>query len=278
MCGIVAFTGERDDRLLARLTDAVAHRGPDDAGHAAFDACSLGHRRLSIIDLSSGHQPLSTPDGRFTIIYNGELYNYRELRAQLSGYRFRTRSDTEVILAAYATWGMDAVERFNGMWAFAIWDQRERTLFLSRDRYGIKPLYLTRNGERWVVASEVKAFLSLPGFRPRVDDQTLIETLTFRFPPGDATVFAGVRRLPPGTNALVRNGKMTQHRYFTPRWEYREQNEDDVQQQVTRLLDAAVERHLIADVPVGLFLSGGMDSSLLTAIVAAAHPTPKTFT
>ena len=212
MCGIAGIlTREGDvvhEGVLRLMNEAIAHRGPDDAGTHIDGPVGLANRRLAVIDVTpGGHQPMQTPDERFTIVYNGELFNFIELREQLRDReRFRSHTDTEVVLRAYREWGPACVERFNGMFAFAVWDREERTLFLARDRYGIKPLYWTRAGDELLFASEIKAFLVHPAFKARLSPAHLLEYFTFQNLFTDGTLFAGVQMFPEGCYALLRPG------------------------------------------------------------------------
>ena len=204
MCGIAGILNLNgvpvSPSVLRTMTDAIAHRGPDGEGFYVDSFIGLGHRRLAIIDLSSaGHQPMATPDGQLVISYNGEIYNFRELRTELEalGYRFRSRTDTEVLLYAYSEWGEKALERLNGMFAFAIWDRRRQEMFFARDRYGIKPFYYTMQGKTFLFGSEVKAILVHPLYKTRMDKEALLEYLTFQNFFTDRTLFHGVKLLPP---------------------------------------------------------------------------------
>lgn len=288
MCGIVAIL-ERDgapvsEQVLRAMTAAIAHRGPDGEGVYVDGAAGLGNRRLAVIDPSpSGAQPMATPDGRYVITYNGEVYNFRELRAELerAGRRFRSGTDTEVLLEAYAEWGAECVERFNGMFALAIWDTRERQLFVARDRYGIKPLYVARLGEAVLFASEVKSFLRHPAFRVEVSLPHLLEYFTFQNVFSDGTLFRGVTMLPAGHRWLLsQRGPSTEpERYWD--FEFSDGGGDDdgsYLEELDRLFRQAVERQLVGDVPLGAYLSGGMDSGSITAIAARTLPYLATFT
>ena len=214
MCGITGIFNLDGDpapaAVLRAMTDAIAHRGPDGEGQHVDGPVGLGHRRLAIIDLSpAGRQPMVTEDGRYAITYNGEVYNFRELRGELEalGIRFRSQTDTEVVLKALAEWGVEeGLLRFNGMFALALWDARERELFLARDRFGIKPLYWTRRGDLFLFGSEIKSFLPHPGFRPQLDREALLEYFTFQNLFTDRTLFDGVSLLPPGCLMRVREG------------------------------------------------------------------------
>jgi asparagine synthase (glutamine-hydrolysing) len=285
MCGIVGAldlhgTAAGED-LVRRMAAAIAHRGPDDEGFFVDRALALGFKRLSVIDLDSGHQPMTSDCGRFTIVFNGEIYNYRELRAGLErdhGVVFRTSSDTEVILAAYRQWGGRAVACLNGMFALAIWDAREQTLFLARDRLGKKPLYFIETRQGFCFASEVKALLRGPAVEARVDRRRLATFLAYRYVPGDETLFDGVRCLPPACrmNVSLRTGVGAAESY----WDYCfpstavRASPQSVEAELNELLHDSVRLRMIADVPVGAFLSGGVDSSLVVALMARMHPEP----
>jgi len=272
--------------LLKRMTDALAHRGPDGEGFFNSGFVALGHRRLAIIDLTpAGHQPMSTPDGAFTLTYNGEIYNYQELRIELEshGHRFRSSSDTEVLLHAWAEWGQDALHRLNGMFAFAIWDRARSELTLARDRYGIKPLYYRRDARRFLFASEVKAMLTLPDVSAALDEEALVEYLTFQNFFTDRTLFAGVRMLPPGHSLTVQLAEGTP---AAPKmyWDYSfsesatEFSDAEYVERVRQLFISGVHRQLASDVPVGTYLSGGLDTGSITAVASSALKDMRSFT
>jgi asparagine synthase (glutamine-hydrolysing) len=270
--------------LLRRMTDTLAHRGPDGEGFLIDGPVGLGHRRLAIIDLSpAGHQPMLTPDGRYALVYNGEIYNFQELRAELEalGHGFHSRTDSEVLLHAYAEWGLEALERLNGMFAFAIWDKRESRLLLARDRYGIKPLYYALCGSTLLFGSEVKAILEHSAYRMDLDREALLEYFTFQNFFTDRTLFKGVRLLPAGSHAVV---NLASGPKITRYWDYhfseptRAADERAYLEELDRLFRQAVNRHLVSDVDVGAYLSGGLDSGSLTAVAAAQLPYLKTFT
>jgi asparagine synthase (glutamine-hydrolysing) len=290
MCGVTGILelgGEQPPRgVLRQMASAIAHRGPDGEGVYVDGPVGLGHRRLAIIDLTdAGAQPMSTADGRFTISYNGEVYNYRELRAELEslGHRFRSRTDTEVVLEALARWGNRALERFNGMFALALWDSERRELLLARDRYGIKPLYYARQGDTLLFGSEIKAMLAHPGLRVEMDREALLEYFTFQNLFTDRTLFAGVRLLGAGCALRVsanRPAALSPQRYWD--FAFREpstpESEPEYVEELDRLFRTAVERQLVADVPIGSYLSGGMDSGAVTAVAAPRLDNPRTFT
>lgn len=291
MCGItglVQFDGTPvSPQVLQRMTDAIAHRGPDGEGHWIEGNVGFGHRRLAIIDLSpAGHQPMVSAGHRYLLVYNGEVYNYRELRAELeaAGYWFRSKTDSEVVLNALAEWGVDALRRFNGMFALALWDRKERVLTLARDRYGIKPLYVARQGNTFAFGSEQKAVLALPGFQRRVDKAALLEYFTFQNIFTDRTLLEDVTLLPAGHYAQLNVGRGDDRLHRTQYWDFdfREPagraSDEEYREELDRLFRQAVTRQLITDVELGSYLSGGMDSGSITAIAAQSFPYLKTFT
>jgi asparagine synthase (glutamine-hydrolysing) len=291
MCGIVGIA-DRDGvvarEVLETMRDTMFHRGPDDAGTWwSADGCvGLGHRRLSIIDLTpGGHQPMCDATGECWITFNGEIYNYRELRESLeqAGYHFHTSSDTEVLLAAYNAWGTDCLQRLQGMFAFGLWDGRRRELFLARDRVGEKPLFFQEDGGRLLFASELKALMAYPGFPRRVDPTALHYYLAFGYVPGGLCILRGVRKL-PAAHAMVYQLDAGTSREWAY-WELpatndaRGRSEEDLLDELEVLLRDSVRRQMMSDVPLGILLSGGTDSSLVTAVAAqAASRTINTFT
>jgi asparagine synthase (glutamine-hydrolysing) len=288
MCGIAGVFNFRggnavDSALLRRMTGALVHRGPDDEGFFEDREAALGFRRLAIIDISGGHQPMTSDCGRFTVVFNGEVYNHDDVRRTLEsdhGVAFRTRSDTEVVLNAYRQWGAAALERFNGMFAFAVWDSLERSLLLARDRLGKKPLYFARVPQGLVFASEVKSLLEHPALGREVAVERIPAFLAYRYVPGEETLFRSVECLPPASWMRVSAGGLeTPLRYWDYWFEPRTSAPvDELQGQLTELFTDSVRLRRIADVPVGAFLSGGLDSSLVVAAMARQHPEPlKTF-
>lgn len=284
MCGIAGILRfdrrtRVDEQRLRRMCDALQHRGPDDHGLTIVGHAGLGHRRLSIIDLAGGRQPMANADQTVWITYNGEIYNFKELRADLEsrGLRFTTQSDTEVILRAYEAFGEECVERLRGMFAFAIWDQRNRKLFLARDRLGIKPLYYAIGGEEILFASEIKAILAAGTIRPQFNKAILPEFLSTRFSAGAETFFEGIRKLLPGrTLSWSHEQGFHGRRYWQPPVVQDDSGETFAQRaaEVRERLAEAVSCHLVSDVPVGLFLSGGIDSSGLAALMAPMTKEP----
>lgn len=280
MCGIVGFISRVEKRILnvtrlAEMRDTMIHRGPDDAGIKLFENGKVGlaHRRLSIIDLSSaGQEPMSSSDERYWLIFNGEIYNFRDLRTELiaKGHHFRSSCDAEIILAAYGEWGAECVKRFNGMWAFAIWDTKEKTLFCSRDRFGIKPFYYYDDGDLFVFASEIRAILAsgVTGQQPCLEsiaaylDSEIVDGL-------ETTFFEGILRLMPAHSLLISQGRTKIWRYWNlevaPRGA--EMSPTDVER-VRESFEEAVRSHMVSDVPVGISLSGGLDSSSIFAVAS----------
>src|SRR5215211_5658162 len=279
MCGIaglVATDGLRaDDRArLPRMRDVIAHRGPDEAGTWFDGHAALGHRRLSIVDLATGSQPLGNEDGTIQIVFNGEIYNHGDLRPELeaAGHRYHTRCDTEAIVHAYEEWGDDCVHRFRGMFAFAIWDAPRRRLLLARDRLGIKPLYWTRHGDRLIFGSEIKAILSSGLVEPRANETGLPELLGTRYLSGEETLFEGIHKLLPGHVLVYQNGDVTTRQYWdVPVGATAASPAPSGREWVSRfraLLEESVRLRLMSDVPLGMFLSGGLDSSAIAALMA----------
>src|SRR5579864_3918622 len=278
MCGICGTAGFVDIALLKRMVNIIRHRGPDDSGvHVSTKHhIGLGNCRLSIIDLSpAGHMPMSNEDGSIWITQNGEIYNFPELRHELEqrGHKFRSRSDTEVLIHGYEEWGLDLLSRLNGMFAFALLDLRDRrpdgspVLLLARDRFGVKPLYYWSRSGRLLFASEIKAILLADTARAELNLEALHRFLSFLWIPGPATLFSGIEQVPPGHYL----GWSDEGVVIRPYWELRFNPDEKMQeeaavQQLRSILRRAVDRHLISDVPVGVFLSGGLDSSSLLAL------------
>jgi len=289
MCGIAGWIVparfEEQEGQLARMAGAIAHRGPDDEGY--FRATALGgayrvalaHKRLSILDLDGGRQPMQDAGGGLTIVFNGEIYNFDTLRTELQalGHAFATRSDTEVILAAYRQWGEPCVERLRGMFAFALWDAHRDRLVLARDRFGKKPLFLHQRGDALWFASETKALLQCPEVGAEMDSEVIADYLAFRYVPGPHTLFRDIRKMPPGTIGEWKNGALAARRYYTP--PDREPRpyariDDAVEDRFLEQLDEAVRIRMVCDVPFGAFLSGGLDSSTTVALMSrhSNHP------
>lgn len=271
ICGIFDLAGNpvRPD-TLARMNNTMRHRGPDGQGELVDREVGLGHRRLSIIDVGGGGQPIGNEDGSIQIVFNGEIYNFVELREDLEslGHRFKTKSDTEVIVHAYEQWGRDCVKRLNGMFAFAIWDSSKREVFLARDHLGIKPLYYVRVDDALVFASEIKSLLKYPGCPREVDLESLAELFTFRYVPSPKTLFKHIMKLPPGHRMTLQRGEVKIERFWD--WVPQERagvTESEMIAEYQTLLEDAVRLQLRSDVPLGLFLSSGVDSGVLLAIM-----------
>ena len=289
MCGIAGILYCDSDHpiehsLLQQMAEAISHRGPDTDGYWLASGIGLAHRRLSIIDLAGGDQPLGNEDGSVQIVFNGEIYNYRELREELlgKGHRFRTRSDTEVLVHLYEELGADLVHRLRGMFAFALWDAKKRQLLLARDRVGQKPLYIYRDQNRLLFASELKAILAIADIDRTIDVAALEDYLTFGFIPGARSIFHGIEKLPPAHVLAVRPDALgaSARRYWTyPTIAPVTRSVADWCEAIEAKINETVRLHLIADVPVGAFLSGGVDSSVVVATASKMVSQPlKTFT
>jgi len=271
MCGICGFNWT-DERLIERMKARLVHRGPDDHGSYVAQGVSLGHRRLTIIDLSdAGRQPLSNEDGTVWITFNGEIYNHLELRSRLKakGHVFRSRSDTEAIVHAYEEYGLDFARHLTGMFALAIWDAPRRRLVLARDRLGLKPLYYTLEDGRVRFASEIKALLADPSLKRALHPQGLLDLLGYEFVPAPATLFEGIRKLLPGSLLTVEDGRARLSRY----WSLEAKEIEPTEEALAELLESASADHTMSDVPLGAFLSGGIDSSTVVSFLSRSLPT-----
>jgi asparagine synthase (glutamine-hydrolysing) len=288
MCGIAgALAFEADHRPsregLQRMAEVLAHRGPDAQGFYHSGPVSFAHRRLSIIDLVSGQQPMESPDGQVCLVFNGEIYNYPELKVELAqkGYVFRTRSDTEVLLALYLYYGLEAFPKINGMFACAFWDRRTHQLVLARDRFGKKPLFYAQQAQTFLFGSELKALLAYGGIERTVNLSALHEYLTYSYIVSEQTIIEGIYRVPPAHVLVVRDGQVTCRSYwdFTFQPTAEPADEEEVVEYVGDLLSQAVKRRMLSDVPLGAFLSGGLDSSVVVALMAQWSSRPvQTFT
>jgi asparagine synthase (glutamine-hydrolysing) len=279
MCGIAGFVtsrpGDPQSTIVERMTTVLEHRGPDAFGYHQDTWAHLGHRRLSIIDLSSGQQPMTNEDRSLWIVYNGEIFNHASVRPELeqAGHRYRSHCDTETILHAYEEFGPDCVKRFRGMFAFALWDQNRRTLFCARDRMGIKPFYYYWDGRLFAFASEIKALLQHPEIRTKFEDTLLPEYLAFGYTSGDQTLFAGIRKLMPGHHLTLELAGDTPRLTIKQYWDVPEAGaaieRDDASwiAELRQRLEETVRMRLMSDVPLGVFLSGGIDSSLIAALM-----------
>ncbi len=295
ICGLISLDGENivAESAVRRMTAAQRHRGPDDNGYLCAPGIGLGFCRLAILDLTpAGNQPMSNEDRRVWLVFNGEIYNFQELVPSLehAGHRFRSRSDSEVIIHAYEQWGTACLDRFNGMFAFAIWDGRNRSVFIARDRLGVKPLYYWSNGTNFAFSSELKALLALPEVPRRLNLQALRSYLEYEYVPAPESIFYGIQKLPAGHYLQIQldgsaRGCLTvdwhPRQYWDVHFQDLETNErsiDEYAQELRTLLKAAVARRLISDVPLGVFLSGGIDSSSIVALMTeVSTERPKTF-
>lgn len=269
MCGITGFSWP-DETLITLMTQTLTHRGPDQFGTYTDSWVSLGHRRLSILDLSEhGRQPMSNRDGSIWVTYNGEIYNFQELRRDLEarGYTFHSGTDTEVIIYAYEAYGLDCIQRFNGMFALAIWDQRTQELFLVRDRIGIKPLYYYSRNRQIVFASEIKAILKVPQVEREINPQALYHYVGYEFVPAPDTIFQHIYKLPPGHYLRYQNGSIEVKQYWNFQFATERQPVAYYEEKIRHLLEDSVRQRLISDVPLGVFLSGGLDSSTVAAMM-----------
>ena len=289
MCGIAGYVTavphSPNRTILERMADAIRHRGPDESGYYQDAWASLGHRRLSIIDLAAGQQPMTNEDGRLQIVYNGEIFNHADLRPELerAGHRYATHCDTEAILHAYEQYGPACVERFRGMFAFALWDAQARRLFCARDRLGKKPFYYYYDGRLFAFASEIKALLEHPGISARFEESTLAEYLAFGYISDERTLFSGIRKLMPGYYLTLETGespKLEVRQYWDIPAAQEDEGRDDASwiRECRERLEETVRMRLMSDVPLGMFLSGGLDSSAIAALMRRMVAGPvKTF-
>ncbi len=271
MCGIAGILSPTNRGVISTMTDALTHRGPDGEGYYSDEHIALGHRRLSIIDLEGGQQPISNETDSLQLVCNGEIYNSPELRTELisRGHTFKTKSDVEVILHLYEEYREDCVKHLRGMFAFAIWDRADRTLFLARDHMGQKPIFFYQDGNEFMFASEIKALLATRLVAPEIDLDALWHYVSLRFLPDQYSLFRGIRKLPAATSLILRNGEAVTKKYWDIRYKDKMPgSESDIEESLNQLLVDTVKMHMLSDVPVGAFLSGGIDSSVITAIMA----------
>ncbi len=277
MCGFIGFTGDGDQGVLQEMAGAIAHRGPDDAQYYQDGRVSLGFRRLSIIDLEGGRQPMCNEDGSKVLVFNGEIYNYRDLKKDLlaAGHTFKTAADSEVVLHGYEEYGPGMLDKLRGMFAFVIWDKEKGELFGARDFFGIKPLYYASMGESFLFGSEIKGFLPHPAFKKALNRRALEHYLSFQYSPGPETFFEGVYKLPPAHYFTYKDGDMAITRYWLPKFQADEgKSLEEWVDAIEKTFDGSVEAHKVSDVEVGSFLSSGVDSSY---VACSAH-VDKTFT
>lgn len=270
MCGIAGIVTKRENKkeIIEGMSKRIEHRGPDGEGYFFDGDVALAHRRLSIIDLSTGNQPMFNEDDTIVTVYNGEIYNYVELRDELvaSGHKFKTKSDTEVLLHGFEKWHTDLPKHLRGMFAFAIYDKNTKELFLARDNFGIKPLYYTMMNDTFMFASEVKAFLDTPDFKKELNEDILGAYLEFSFVPTNETFFKGVYRLDAGSSLLYKDGEITIDKYFKLGFKDKDETFDEAVESISEVMKDSVNRHLLSDVEVGSFLSSGIDSSYIVSL------------
>ena len=276
MCGIAGFIGKDKNKkkIIKAMCNRIAHRGPDAEGFYVKGDVALGQRRLSIIDIEGGKQPMFSEDGKLVIVFNGEIYNYKELKKELKEYPFQTESDTEVLIYGYRKWGYDLPNHLRGMFAFALYDMEEKTLFCARDHFGIKPFYYYYNDGTFMFASEIKAFLDHPKFEKKFNESLIAPYLSFSFTPTTETFFEGVKRLDAGNYLTYKDGQINIERYFDLTFPIEEKDYDKTVEEIGKVMDDSTRHHMISDVEVGSFLSSGIDSSYL---VSLAKPS-KTYT
>ena len=272
ICGVVSFQPNIpvDQSVLKRMNDSIRHRGPDDEGYYQDAQASLAMRRLSIIDLHTGQQPISNETGDVWVVYNGEIYNFKDVRAELErrGHTFKTQTDTEIIVHAYEEYGDECVKHFNGMFAISLWDARKRRLFLARDRVGIKPLYYWADQTKLVFASELKALILHPDVPRQTNLAALDLFLTLEYVPAPHTIYEGIFKLLPGHTLTVEHGELKIRQYWDVPYQPVSQSEAECAEALSGLINEAVRLRLISDVPLGAFLSGGIDSSTIVGYMS----------
>lgn len=282
MCGIVGYIGNTPEKYIGALSDNVCHRGPNDSGYFLKEKLALGHRRLSILDLScNGHQPMYSEDGNYVIVFNGEIYNHLDIRKELikEGIQFKSSSDTETLLNGYQVWKEGVLNKLNGIFAFAIFNIKDQAIFIARDHFGVKPLYYYYDGSTFLFGSEIKAFLSVPSFNRTIDAKGLVNYINYLWSPGETTAFEFTKKLLPGhyLKFSLDNIQIKPIKYYdiTFTGKYSDATEAELINQLEQKLRSAVELQLLSDVPVGFFLSGGLDSSLLVAMARKLFPDMK---
>lgn len=280
MCGIAGIFGnniKNKEEVIKKMTDVMVHRGPDDSGFFIDENAALGMRRLSIIDLNTGHQPIFSEDANLIIIFNGEIYNYKELEKNLinKGHKFKTKSDTEVLIHLYEEEGEPMLNKLRGMFTFCIYDKKKKTAFLARDFFGIKPLYFLRQGKTFAFASEIKSLLQLPDYKLEVNDEAVFHFLSFQYVPTKETMFKNIYRLPAGSYLKINitNDKMEERKYWEFNFNQKAISEKDTKEKLFNILKDSVSHHMISDVPVGAFLSGGIDSTAIVALMKSDFET-----
>ncbi|MBU1255585.1 asparagine synthase (glutamine-hydrolyzing) [Patescibacteria group bacterium] len=280
MCGIAGYLGQGNEDVLKRMTRSLKHRGPNDEGFFIKDEVGLGHQRLSIIDLSQqGRQPMSSEDGMIQIAFNGEIYNFKELRENLitRGHQFKSQTDSEVIIHQYEEDGVDCFKKFNGMFALAIWDGQKEKIILVRDRYGQKPLYWTLVNKTLIFASELKAILNHPLTKKELDSQSVTQYFSFDYVPQPQTIFKNIHKLANGSFLTFKNNQVKISEYYQIKLDNKDIGFESAKEEFGKLLESSIEKRLVADVPVGIFLSGGIDSSTIAYFAKKQKEDIKTF-
>lgn len=268
MCGITGFISKHSDKkkIIKEMTDKLIHRGPDGEGYYIDDMVALGHRRLSIIDVANGEEPIYNEDENIILVFNGEIYNYLELKDELSKHAFKSNCDAEVIVHGYEEWGLDLLSKLRGMFAFALWDKKNRKLFCARDPFGIKPFYYYHLEDTFMFASEIKAFIPHPAFHKEFNKDLLAPYLTFCFTPTCETFFKNVYVLDAGSYLIYQNNNLSISKYYIPTWsETKSTLEEDIEK-IDEVMKESVSYHMNSDVPVYTFLSSGVDSSYITSL------------
>ena len=257
MCGIAGFVGKvkNKDEVLKKMCDRIIHRGPDGEGYYTDKDVALGHRRLSIIDLSNGNQPMYSTDNNLVVVFNGEIYNYQDLKKELDEYDFQNNSDTEVLLAGYQKWGSELPNHLRGMFAFAIWDKKTKSLFCARDPFGIKPFYYYENDGVFMFASEIKAFLDHPNFKKEFNESILSSYMSFSFTPTNETFFKGVHRLDAGCTLTYKDHNLEINKYYSLSFPIEKKEYDKTLVEIRNTMEDSVKYHMVSDVEVGSFLS-----------------------
>src|ERR1700722_476360 len=276
MCGITGYLNLNNEALgadtnvIGKMCQSIEHRGPDERGMKIIGPAALGMTRLSIIDLQTGQQPITNEDGSLWIVFNGEIYNYQELQERVlkNGHKLATKSDTETIIHLYEDYGVDCLQYLEGMFAFAIWDSNKQRLVLARDRMGEKPLHWALLDNQFIFSSEIKAILAHPNAKAVLNEDVLQQYLALEYVPAPFSLFKGIHKLLPAHYAIVENGQVTTKNYWQPEIKQIDIDEEQALQQLEKLLIKSIELRLIADVPLGIFLSGGIDSSLIAAMAA----------
>ena len=270
MCGIAGFVSKEKSKkkIIKKMCDKIKHRGPDGEGYYVDQNVALGHRRLSIIDLSTGDQPMFNEDESIVVVFNGEIYNYIELKDELKklGHKFKTKSDTEVLVHGYEEYKKDLPKKLRGMFSFVIWDKQKKELFGARDHFGIKPMYYTIVDKDFLFASEIKSFLEYPTFQKELNKDVLGPYLSFNYVPTEETFFKGVYRLNPGHSFTFKDGEMTIDKYFNLTFDPQDREFNKIVEDISKVITDSVNRHMLSDVEVGSFLSSGIDSSYIVSL------------